>query len=69
MESKNFSNTSLTSQNVEGRLYEATEGEIKNHGHVVDAIPLRVWIVAFIGMAERFTFYGITAPWRMYSFK
>jgi len=42
-----------------------TEDEVKNLRHVVDDIPGIVWIAAFVGAAERFTFYGITAPWRM----
>ncbi|KAF2278031.1 PTR2-domain-containing protein [Westerdykella ornata] len=31
---------------------------------VVDDIPPRLWAVAVIGFWERFTFWGLTAPWR-----
>jgi dipeptide/tripeptide permease len=31
---------------------------------VVGKIPFNVWIVAVIAFAERFCFYGLTAPFR-----
>lgn len=43
---------------------DATDEEIKTLRHVIDHLPLAVWIVAFAGAAERFTYYAITAPWR-----
>jgi POT family proton-dependent oligopeptide transporter len=46
---------------------EAMEDDIKTLRHVVDYIPRRVWIAALVGAAERFTFYGITAPWRTFN--
>ncbi|KAF2112768.1 POT family-domain-containing protein, partial [Lophiotrema nucula] len=30
---------------------------------VADNLPRRVWVVALIGFWERFTFWGLTAPW------
>lgn len=44
---------------------DATEEEIQNLRHVVDTIPRTVWIALAIGASERFTFYAISAPWRM----
>lgn len=43
---------------------DATEEEIRTLPHIIDEIPAAVWIAQFIGAAERFTYYGITAPWR-----
>ncbi|KAH8801779.1 peptide transporter PTR2-A [Xylogone sp. PMI_703] len=45
---------------------DATEEEIKTLRHVVDSIPRIAWIALMIGAAERFTYYGITAPWQNY---
>lgn len=39
-------------------------GDLKDLRRVVDDIPLRLWAVAVIGFWERFTFWGLTAPWR-----
>jgi hypothetical protein len=46
---------------------DATEEEIQTLRHVVDTIPRVAWVALMIGAAERFTYYGITAPWRMCS--
>ena len=43
----------------------ATEEEIKNLFHVVDDIPIGVWLASFVASAERFTWYGATGPLRM----
>ena len=43
----------------------ATEEEIKNLFHVVDDIPIGVWLASFVAAAERFTWYGATGPLRM----
>ena len=43
---------------------DATEDEINSLPHIVDNIPVAVWIAEFVGAAERFTYYGITTPWR-----
>ena len=43
---------------------DASDHECQTLPHVVDEIPTTVWIAALIGAAERFTYYGITAPWR-----
>jgi POT family proton-dependent oligopeptide transporter len=31
---------------------------------VLAKVPETVWVVAFIAAAERFTYWGITTPWR-----
>ncbi|KAF2187326.1 PTR2-domain-containing protein [Zopfia rhizophila CBS 207.26] len=41
-------------------------GQIQNLRRVVDDIPRRLWVVAIIAFWERFTFWGITAPWQNY---
>lgn len=56
-------NSSLDLDLIEPRR-DATEEELRTLPHVIDDIPLAVWIAAFVGAAERFTYYGITAPWR-----
>ena len=43
----------------------ATEEEIKNLFHVVDDIPIGVWLASFVASAERFTWFGATGPLRM----
>ncbi|KAH7075833.1 oligopeptide transporter [Paraphoma chrysanthemicola] len=43
-----------------------SDEDIKNLRHVVDDLPITVWIASFVGAAERFTFYGLTAPWQNY---
>jgi POT family proton-dependent oligopeptide transporter len=45
---------------------DATEEEIETLRHVIDHIPKAVWVVAFAGAAERFTYYAVTAPWRKF---
>ena len=43
----------------------ATEEEIKNLFHVVDDIPIGVWLASFVASAERFAWFGATGPLRM----
>ena len=45
----------------------ATEEEIKNLFHVVDDIPIGVWLASFVASAERFAWFGATGPLRMAS--
>jgi len=47
---------------------EAMDEAINNQRHVVDELSRGVWISLAIGACERFTFYAISAPWRMYNF-
>ena len=54
-----------TDTNDTGRA--ATEDEIKTLRHVTDRIPLRVWLVAFIAAAERFTYWSTQVTWQNYS--
>jgi POT family proton-dependent oligopeptide transporter len=46
----------------DGRV--ATEEEVRNLLHVVDNIPVRLWIACLAGILERFVWYGATAPLR-----
>ncbi|KAJ6597790.1 POT family-domain-containing protein [Mycena vulgaris] len=43
-----------------------TAEEIATLRHVGDQIPIGVWLVALIALSERFTYYGITAPFQNY---
>jgi POT family proton-dependent oligopeptide transporter len=42
----------------------ATEHGEENLLPVVDDVPLPVWLIAFVGAAERFVWYGATSPLR-----
>lgn len=42
----------------------ATEEEIKTLFHVVDDIPIGVWLASFVASAERFAWFGATGPLR-----
>lgn len=52
----------LLAERDDGRV--ATEYEVEHLLHVVDEIPLRTWIALFVGVCERFVWYGTTAPLR-----
>ena len=45
---------------------DSTEDELKSLPHVVDRIPLRAWIVIIAAASERFTYFGVMAPWRWF---
>ena len=54
-------------RNRDGLWRSSTHSAVLNTAHlrrVRDDIPLRLWVVALVAFAERFTFWGITAPWR-----
>ncbi|KAK3324467.1 hypothetical protein B0T19DRAFT_464553 [Cercophora scortea] len=42
----------------------ATEEEIKTPRHVRDRIPMRVWLVAIIAAAQRFTYWSTQVTWQ-----
>ncbi|KAI1503136.1 major facilitator superfamily domain-containing protein [Biscogniauxia marginata] len=44
----------------------ATNEEIDSLPHVIDHIPFRAWVVILAASAERFTYFGIMAPWQNY---
>ena len=48
----------------DGRV--ATEDEVRDLLHVVDKIPIRLWVACLAGILERFVWYGATAPLRAY---
>lgn len=43
---------------------EATEDEVRDLRHVVDSLPLVVWVTLVASAAERFTFFAVKTPWR-----
>lgn len=54
-----------SSPTPEGNM--ATEDEIRDLRHVSAPLPLRVWLAASIGMAERFSYYGTQTLFRQYT--
>ncbi|KAI1393057.1 POT family-domain-containing protein [Hypoxylon trugodes] len=48
----------------DGRV--ATEEEVRDLLHVVDRIPMRLWVACLAGILERFVWYGATAPLQNY---
>ncbi|RLV94029.1 Peptide transporter PTR2 [Spathaspora sp. JA1] len=48
----------------EGR--EPTDIELETLRHVSETIPLRCWLVAIVELAERFSYYGLSAPFQNY---
>ncbi|CCE65977.1 hypothetical protein TPHA_0N01960 [Tetrapisispora phaffii CBS 4417] len=43
-----------------------TEEELKTLRHVSGYIPLRCWLIAIVELAERFSYYGLSAPFQNY---
>ncbi|KAI1074409.1 POT family-domain-containing protein [Whalleya microplaca] len=44
----------------------AIEDEVRDLVHVVDRVPLRLWVACLAGILERFVWYGATAPLQNY---
>ncbi|KAI5968058.1 PTR2 [Candida pseudojiufengensis] len=61
--SKDESNSSLE-EDDEGR--DPTEYEMKTLRHVSGKIPLSAWLIAIVELAERFSYYGLSAPFQNY---
>ncbi|KAI5967306.1 PTR2 [Candida margitis] len=59
----NYIDDSLKEED-EGR--EPTEHEVKTLRHVADKIPMAAWLVAVVELAERFSYYGLSAPFQNY---
>lgn len=45
---------------------EPTDEEMKTLRHVSEQIPVRCWLVAVVELAERFSYYGLSAPFQNY---
>lgn len=45
---------------------EPTELENATLRHIGDKVPYSAYLVAVVELAERFTYYGLTGPFRMY---
>ncbi|KAH7132588.1 major facilitator superfamily domain-containing protein [Dendryphion nanum] len=43
-----------------------TPSEVKNLPHIIDHIPFAAWAAIFAGAFERFTYFGLIAPWQNY---
>jgi POT family proton-dependent oligopeptide transporter len=52
----------VTCPTPEGSL--ASDEEIRDLRHVSAPLPMRVWLAATIGMAERFSYYGTQTLFR-----
>lgn len=63
MEKDNASVNSLKGSITEDGA-EPTEQELATLRHIGDKIPISAWLVAVVELAERFTYYGLTGPWR-----
>ncbi|KAJ6134222.1 POT family-domain-containing protein [Penicillium sp. IBT 18751x] len=48
----------------DGRV--ASDDEVRDLLHVVDKIPIRLWVACLAGILERFVWYGATAPLQNY---
>ncbi|CAI5758426.1 unnamed protein product [Candida verbasci] len=48
----------------EGR--QPTEYELKTLRHISEKIPMSCWLVAVVELAERFSYYGLSAPFQNY---
>lgn len=59
----NYIDDSLRDED-EGR--EPTEHESKTLRHVADKVPFAAWLVAVVELAERFSYYGLSAPFQNY---
>ncbi|OTA52293.1 hypothetical protein K449DRAFT_440839 [Hypoxylon sp. EC38] len=57
-------NASFSQINGDGRV--ATEDEVRDLLHVVDRVPLRLWVACLAGILERFVWYGATSPLQNY---
>ncbi|KAG7664768.1 uncharacterized protein J8A68_001723 [[Candida] subhashii] len=55
---------SISNEKDEGR--EPTDLELKTLRHVSETIPLRCWLVAIVELSERFSYYGLSAPFQNY---
>ncbi|KAF8202074.1 peptide transporter PTR2-A [Mycena galopus ATCC 62051] len=47
-------------------VVQPTSGELETLRRVQGKIPIGAWLVAVIGFSERFTYYGVTAPFQNY---
>lgn len=56
----------MVTQHPHDERRDATEEEIKDLPHVVDSVSRAVWVALIANATERFTFYAVTTPWRMY---
>ncbi|KAK6200486.1 POT family-domain-containing protein [Scheffersomyces amazonensis] len=45
---------------------EPTIEELKSLRHISGNIPIRCWLVAIVELAERFSYYGLSAPFQNY---
>lgn len=43
-----------------------TEEEMETLRHVSEKIPFRCWLIAIVELAERFSYYGLSAPFQNY---
>lgn len=72
---KDYKDVDIASDNIDDRRpgsitedgQEPTLEEQQQLRHVSDTIPLAAWLVAVVELAERFTYYGLTGPFREFS--
>lgn len=56
----------LKSNSSDSATVESTSDNIESLPRVADKIPFSVWLVALLTTAERFSFYGLSAPFQNY---
>ncbi|KAF2742836.1 PTR2-domain-containing protein [Sporormia fimetaria CBS 119925] len=66
MKDKISSQEPIPHNNSTTTLVCPSPADVKHLRRVPDDIPARLWAVAVIGFWERFTFWGLTAPWQNY---
>lgn len=55
------------SPSPEDEDFEApTEEEMQTLRHVGGKIPMRCWLIAIVELSERFSYYGLSAPFQNY---
>jgi len=63
-ENEILSESTNADEQDEGRT--PTEEEMKTLRHVSEKIPTSCWLVAIVELAERFSYYGLSAPFQNY---
>ena len=54
------------SSSIDSSTVDKASDDTESLPRVADKIPLSVWLVALLTMAERFSFYGLSAPFQNY---
>lgn len=61
-----FADSNSTSEIIDDDGRTPTDEELKTLRHVSEPIPFSCWLVALVELAERFSYYGLSAPFQNY---